>query len=184
MENLPVWNRKRRFKVLGVVLLAACMGFYFTPNLTIYNMKKASEAKDTDTFSSYVDYPSLRENLRANYNTQLARELAKGKRGSTFNTFAASLAATLINPMADGLTTPESLAMLMKGEIPETTEQEGKEKSQVTTKGINTETSTAYKGFNSFIMRVRKKDSAAVPVEFVFKRYGLISWKLSGLRIN
>ena len=170
--------------VLNFVLLTACTGFYFSPDLTVHNMKKAAEAKDAANLSSYVDFPSLREYLKANYYGQLASELARSNKGNAFNTFATSLAATLINPMVDALITPESLAMLMRGEIPGKIQPEGKARNLTLPEGSDTETSTEYKGLNNFIMRVKKKDAAAVPIEFIFKRDGLVSWKLSGLRIN
>jgi hypothetical protein len=184
MEEVQGWNRKSRFIMFGVVFLLACLAFYFSPNLIVYKMQKAAESKDADTLSSYVDFPSVRESLKANYYGQLESELAKSKRGSSFNAFATSLAATLIDPMVDGLATPESLATLLRGEIPETAQHEDKSKSQAAYKGPKPESSTAYKGFNRFILLIKKKDSAEKPIEFVFKRDGLISWKLSGLRIN
>jgi hypothetical protein len=138
-------------------------------------MKKAAEAKDADTLSSYVDFPSYRESLKANYNAQLTSELAKSKRGNSFNALATSLAVTLINPMVDALVMPESLAMLMRGETPETAQPEVESNIQSSPEGSNTETSTSYKGLNRFIMRVKKKDSAEEPIEFIFKRDGLIS---------
>lgn len=178
-------NRKRLGIVIGFIVLVACIGLYFTPHLTIHNMKKAAAAKDADAFSSYIDFPSVRESFKANMSAQMTRDMAKSKSNNPFEAIGTALAVALINPMIDSLVTPEYLAMMMKGENPQMSPP-GIEtrKPQPKTKESDTETSISYKGLNRFTMKVKKKDSADEPVEFIFRRDGIISWKLSGLRIN
>ncbi len=172
------------FALVGFVVLVVCTGFYFSPHLAVHNMKKAAEAKDADALSSYVDFPSLRESLNANFNAKMVSEVAKSKSGDPFEALGAAIATALINPMIDALVTPESLAILTKGEKPEMSQSGNESKIQSAPERANTETSMSYKGLNRFIVRVKEKDSTEEPIEFIFKRDGIISWKLSGLRIK
>ena len=47
----------------------------------------------------------------------------------------------------------------------------------------NTETTMSYDNFNSFIVTVKEKDSSDEAVKLIFKRHGIISWKLSALQL-
>jgi len=177
-------NRNVKMILVGVIILIIGIGFYFTPHLAAYKMKKAAENKDADDLSDYVDYPSLRESLKANFNAKMASEVTKkSKDGNPFEALGAALAAALNNPMIDALVTPESLAMLMKGEKPEVDEHGSSSKKKSQSEDSNTETSMSYKGFHRFVVKVKEKGALEEPVEFIFKRDGLISWKLSALRI-
>lgn len=176
-------SKNLRFALVGVIVLVVCTGFYFSPYLAVYNMKKAAEAKDADALSSYVDYPSLRETLKANFNAKMASEVAKSQTGNPFEALGSALAAALINPMIDALVTPESLAMLMKGEKPQLDKSGRESTDKAKSDESNTETSMSYKGFNRFVVKVKGKDNTEAPVEFIFKRDGLISWKLTSLRL-
>ena len=176
-------KKNTKLILVCLIILIIGIGFYFTPYLAVHNMKKAAENKDADALSDYIDYPSLRESLKANFNAKMASEVAKSIDGNPFGALGAALAVVLINPMIDALITPESLAMLMKGEKPELDKSESSLNKKSQSEKSNTETSRSYKGFNRFVVKVKGKGSPEEPVEFIFKRGGLISWKLSALRI-
>jgi hypothetical protein len=168
---------------VGLLTLVAGIGFYFTPHIAVYNMQKAAENMDAEALSNYVDYPSLRESLKANFNAMMAGEIAKSKNEGPFGAFGAALAAVLINPIIDALVTPESLAMLVKGKKPQIGDTEKTRKTQSSSEEADTETSMSYEGLNRFIVMVKQKRSSEDPVKFIYKRHGIISWKLSALRM-
>ena len=168
---------------VGLVALMAGIGLYFTPHIAVYNMKKAAENKDAEALSGYVDYPSLRESLKANFNAMMVGEIAKSKNESPFEAFGAALAAALINPMIDALVTPESLAMLMKGENPQMGDTEKNREIHSSSDEADTETSMSYEGLNQFVVTVKQKGSFENPVKLIYKRHGIFSWKLSALRM-
>ena len=172
-------------KMFLSLLIALIIGiaFYLTPYLAFHNMKKAVENKDADTLSDYVDYPSLRESLKANLNAKMVGEITENKEANPFGTLGAVLAALLINPMVDVLITPESLAVLMKGERPQLDKSKSGLKADSKSERPKTEISRSYKSFNRFVVKVKEKGSDEEPVELLFKRDGLISWKLYALRI-
>lgn len=104
---------------IALIFVAFSTWFYFTPHLAVSGMKSAAEAKDAAKLSRYVNFPALKESLKADFNAKLASEVAKETDGNLFAVLGAALAAAFINPMIDALVTPESLAMMMKGDKPQ-----------------------------------------------------------------
>jgi hypothetical protein len=163
----------------AIVFVAFCTWFYFTPYLAVSGMKSAAEAKDAEKLAGYVNFPALKENLKASFNAKLASKVAKEKNDNPFAALGAAMAATFINPMVDALVTPESLAMMMKGDKP----QPAKKTGQTKPSDSDTETSMSYESFDRFVVTVKKKDSTEKPIGLVFNRDGMFSWKLSALRL-
>ncbi len=176
-------NKKSIFILLGLFSIALGVCFYYTPFWAVSNMKKAAAERDADTLSEYVDFPSLKESLKANFNTMMATEVSKNTSDNPFGAFGAALATVLINPMIDNLVTPEGLAMLMKGETPEMEEANRKGEENRFNTNKNTETTMSYDSFHSFIVTIKEKDSSDDPMKIIFKRHGIISWKLSAVRL-
>lgn len=156
--------------------------FYFTPYLAANSMKKAAEAKDTITLSSHINFPSLKESLKANFNAMVASEVVKSKNVNPFEAIGAALATVLINPMIDALVTPESLAMMMKGDKP-VIDKGSPEKEKASSTNQDTDVHMGYESFDRFVVSVKKKGATEEPTAFVFYREGLLSWKLSALRL-
>jgi len=85
-----------------------------------------------------------------------------------------------ISPVIDALVTPESLAMIMKGDKP----QFGMSKKESPKPAPDTETSMSYESLNSFAVTIKKKNDTQEPVVLVFNRDGIFaSWKLSAIRL-
>lgn len=155
-------------------------GFYFSPYIAVYSMKKAAEKKDTELMSRYVDYPLLRESLKAHFNAMLANEITKSD--NPFEALGTALGVAVINQIIDVFITPESIAMLVKGEEPQIGVFEKDQKPESLSEP-EPKFSMSYKGLNQFVVEIKKKDSLEKPIKFIYKRYGLISWKLFALRL-
>lgn len=168
---------------LSAIVLVAC--FYFTPYWAVANMKAAAENRDAEALSEYVDFPSLKESLKANFNAMMASEVSKNMSDNPFGAFGAALASAFINPMIDNLVTPESLAMMMKGEKPDLNQTENSDYKNIpSNQEDNTETTMNYYNFNSFIVTIKEKESPDEPIKMIFKRHGITSWKLSALHLS
>jgi len=163
----------------AIVFVAFSTWFYFTPHLAVSGMKSAAEEKDAAKLSDYVNFPALKESLKASFNAQLASEVAKEEDGNPFAALGAAMAAAFVNPMIDALVTPESLAMMMKGDKP----QPAKKSEQTKPSDSDTDTSMSYESFDRFVVTVKKNGSTEEPLGLVFNRDGIFSWKLSALRL-
>lgn len=176
-------NKNRKI-IIPVILATITLGicFYYLPHWAVYNMKKAAENKDAEALSSYVDFPALKESLKANFNTMMASEVSNSMGDNPFAAFGVALATAFINPIIDNLVTPESLAMLMKGEKPKFNNTQSKSNVESSPQGGETRTSMRYDNLNRFIVSFKNKESQEEQVKLIFKRDGIISWKLCALR--
>ncbi len=180
---LGIRMNKKLLSIIVISIVFLGIGFYFTPHLAVHNLKKAAELKDAVKISSYIDFPVLKESLKANLNALMAKEVAKKSSSDGFEALGMAFAAAIMNPMIDALVTPESLAMMMEGEKPL-----AKNSNESTTKESpsnveKTETSLSYENFNTFLVNIKSKNNTDEPVGFVFTRNGLIGWKLTALRL-
>jgi hypothetical protein len=173
---------------LFIIALIIAFGtwFYFTPYLAVDGMKSAAEAKDAARLSSYVNFPALRNSLKATFHAKLVSNARKTRNDSFFSALGSAMAvafvnpvieALYINPMIDTYVTPASLARMMKGENPQS--RTGGTQS----KPAEPDISMSYESFDRFVVNVKKKGSTKKPVGLVFNRDGLFSWKLSALRL-
>jgi hypothetical protein len=173
-------RRNVKVGLTAVFIISLGVWFYFTPHLAVHKMRRAAEARDSATLSSYINFPALKESLKASFSAKLASEAGKKQSDHPFAALGAVFAAALINPMIDALVTPESLAMIMKGERPDL---ETKDRPKSPSAASETEISTGYESFDRFVVRIKKRGSPEEPVRFEFTREGLFSWKLSALRL-
>lgn len=154
--------------------------FYFAPYLAVSGMKSAAEAKDAVKLSDYVNFPALKESLKASFNAKLTSDVVKEKDGNPFAALGATLAAAFINQMIDAFVTPESLAMMMRGDKPQSAKNIEKTKFL----DSNVDTSMTYESFDRFVVTVKKKGTTEEPLGLVFNRDGMFSWKLSAVRLS
>lgn len=177
-------NKKATLATAALVVVLGA-GFYATPYLAVAQMRSAAQAKDADKLSRYVDFPALRENLKATFNEKINAEIAKSKDTSPFGALGAAVAGALINPMVDAMVTPQSLSMIVQGQQPkgENPQQDTPPATDSASKpDASTDVSMGYEDFNQFAVSI-KHNSTAEPVSLVFHREGLISWKLAALRL-
>jgi hypothetical protein len=166
--------------VMPLLLIAALTWFFFTPHLAVRGMRAAAEARDATKLSQYVNFPALKESLKSAFTAKLAAEAAKSQEGNPFAALGAAFAAAFISPLIDALVTPESLAMIMKGDKPEL----GKTRKEPSAGPPETETTMSYEGLHLFVVSLKAKGSAEEPVGLVFSREGFFSpWRLSAIRL-
>ena len=108
--------------VIGASLLllaAAATGWWwFSPYWTLRNMQSALAARDAEAFSRYVDFPSLRNDLKADMLAESAEEARKAKQEGTGDGLAV-LGAAMAGPMIDGIISPGGLRVLFAMKNPE-----------------------------------------------------------------
>lgn len=101
--------------LLAAALLLAVLFFGFlaaSPYLAFHRIKQAVDAEDLQTLSTYVDYPALRENLKAQALAAINTKLDAQKDNplaSLGRTFAAGAAEKMI----DALITPENIMLAL-----------------------------------------------------------------------
>lgn len=181
---------RRITKLLLACALAALVAWIgFAPHLTVHAMRKAAERGDAEALSSHVDFPALRESVRA----QLAARVSDRLGGnSAWSRLGADFATTLASPAIDTMVSPEALTMLFAGRdmrdrytgpadpaapAADTVDSHG---------GVDTarwQLSMGYDDLSTFSVKVVNSDRGATPTRLIFKRYRVLWWKLSGVEL-
>lgn len=163
-----------------VVILAGAAWMWFSPHLTLRAMKSAAERGDGAALSEHVDFPAVRENLKAQINAMIMQDAGKAE-----NPEMAAAGAMLVNalagPMIDAMVTPEALTAMMQGKAPGNagalTDADGKADS-----APQPEISSGYEGYDRFVVNV-SDPGGKTPVKFVLSRQGVVAWKLTAIEL-
>ena len=171
---------QKLYLTISLILIGTWL--YATPYLTIYSMKKAAENNNATKFSSYVNYPSLRESFKNTFKAAFNKEIMKDSDdglGTAGKAFGIALAAAFIDPLVDSFVTPESLAMMMEGKKPK--DGARKEKTATNDNEKKSNISMGYDGIDYFVLDA-KDDKDEIQFSFVFKRKGIWDWELTSIR--
>ena len=164
---------------LVITLIGLCSWLYAAPYIAVRNMGYAIEARDAVRLADYVEFPALKESLKATFAATFVADADSASSSNPFAALGTALAVTMLNPMIDSLVTPEGLATLYRGEQP----RPGSAGFLSPTLDPSVDRSMSYENINRFIVSVRKKANPKDPTVLVYNRYGLFSWKLSAVRL-
>lgn len=173
---------KSKKLVFGLIILLVACWIYASPYLAVRSMKDAVKNRDEVTLADYVNFPALKESLKASFTAQMTKSMEEMK-DNPFAALGAAMAITFINPMIDSLVSPEGLAAMMNGHKPGLTNQK-EEKIQEARSGAGDDepiVKMGYENINRFTVKASNKINPTQEITMVFLRDGL-SWKLSAVR--
>jgi len=167
--------------VFGAVLATAS---YFSPHWTIYRMRAAIEKRDTKAFSSYADFPSLRESFKrqlAASETGAGKDPAAG--AGILDRIGSEITGLVAGPLIDTIVRPAGVMEMLNSGVPGISRQVVQSTiTQVPAAGeAMPEMSVAYDGWSRVMFR-----DARVPEHdgsFVLVRAGLWSWRLAEVEL-
>lgn len=167
-------------KIAAGVLVVAALGAvaYFSPYLTLYQMKTAVANRDADGLSRHIDFPALRENMKA----QMLAAMSGHDTGKDSNPFAAmgqAIGAALVGPMVDAITTPAAVMAIMKMPV------------QRIDTGAPSPGADAGREKLDYALSYRSWDTVAVELEqhgashgsMILRRHGLWTWKMTSMEL-
>lgn len=167
--------------LLGVVLLLVIAAGYFAaaPYLSVRAIQKGLATNDSATLVRYIDFPSLRQNLKEQLNAAYLNESA----GQTnfLSALMNGFKAKLVDSMVESLVTPEGLANLMVGkrslsqggEAPPAAQTEEKQK-------VFDDARFTYDSLEQF--SVWLPDTKGTEMRLILQRRGAI-WKLVNITL-
>lgn len=168
--------------IAAAVGIAAAGLLYASPYLALHNIAKAIEKQDAETVAEYVDFPALRESVKAQMQSKLQAQMQKPEmQNNPFATFGQALAMGVVNQATDTLVSPTGVMLMLKKGKP------GKP-ADVAAAGIGIDTqdqaprkdyAVEYQGWSKVFVHPRGE-----PGGFVFKREGLMGWKLSAIQMD
>ena len=155
----------------ALIIAAAATWYLASPAWTLRQMKAAADANDADALGSYIDYPALRDDLKAEIKAQMAAQDQMG-----FTPLSYAIGSALIDRAVDGLVTPSGLrAALVAGDD---LSRFPVKANAVSALHLPDDPEIERRGFSEFLVASKQQPNRGL----VFKRHGL-SWKLSGVEL-
>lgn len=99
---------------IGTALLGVGGTWYaLSPSYAMAQLAKAARDGDEAALRSRVDFPQVRESLKADLSAELAARAAE-ERGSELGRLGAAIGLTFGDTLVDGLVTPESIGAIVR----------------------------------------------------------------------
>lgn len=167
-----------------IILAIALLGswYFVSPYFALHQMKSAAESGDAAAISEHIDYPALRENLKASLSAKMMSEASKASTDEPLSTAVAMamigpMIDALVGPIIDAMITPEAVAMMIEGKRPLL----AGDSNQTFSTQSNSHVSSSYDGLNTFSVTVTEHQEQISSFKLIFKRHGLFTWKLTSI---
>jgi hypothetical protein len=103
----------------GLLILGVVIAYAAYPYWSLYRLGEALEVGDEGSLKRYVDWPSVRSGLKEDLSGMLSREtgraIASGEGEEPLSgMLAATIGNAMLEPLIDGLVTPEGLAAMIR----------------------------------------------------------------------
>lgn len=167
-------TKRAALGALALIIAAGVTWYLASPDWTLRQMKAAADGNDADALNSYIDYPALREDLKAEIMAQMIAEARKDKSG--LGGLGLAIGTAMVGPVIDGLVTPAGMraALIAKREEDQTKAAP----RAASALRIPDEPVIVRHGFSEFVVASKRHPRSGL----VFKRHGL-SWMLSGVEL-
>jgi hypothetical protein len=167
--------------IVGTVFCGA-VASYASPYITLHSMRSAMMEKDADSFASNVDFPALRESLRAQFVTMMQSRMSNDTalKNDPFAGFGMMLGVGVANQFIDAMVTPAGVMQLMinAGSQPSAKRTDPAASSDAAKTKL-TDYSVHYRSWSTVSVTGRQDEDESVAL--TFKRSGLWSWKLTSV---
>lgn len=176
-------NRTRVLAAGAVgALLAVAATSFASPWWTLHSLRSAAARHDGGAVAGQVDFPALRDSVKAQMQASLKRDMGNADGGNPFAAVGTGLAMALVNPLVDAVVTPAGVAAMVEhGKV-----SIGKPRPEPEAADPAAEQDKP-QDKPHFALRYRGWDRFAVTWDdggsFVFRRAGLWSWKLAGIEL-
>ena len=154
---------------------------YASPYLVLNNIKNAAQQGDADKLSGYIDFPSVKQSMKDQVKAAMVEELAASDEQDGFEALGTMLAAAMIDPLIDGLVTPDGVALMLQGQKLDFDLNNDKPKDKPEVKNEDIDYKAGYLSFNRFKVQIIDADDPNESLDVIMHRDWL-SWKVT--RIN
>lgn len=176
----------KRLLVLCVIVLVVLAGWLVAgPYLAIHGIRQAIADRDIQRLERYVDYPTLRANVKAQVEDRMAREIGRRLGDQTVGGIASGLVGALSDSAVDAMVSPAGIAVLLQGRAliqraSGDVDPEGGLAAGPAPYDPLKDAKTRFESPSRFLATVLSADGS--PVVFVFERQGL-RWRLNDIRL-
>ena len=174
---------KRITAVLLALVAVLAVGYVAaSPYLAVRAMRDAAMAGDAPGVAEHVDFPAVRENLKASFAASVRQSAGERSPDNPMADASATFALALMGPVIDAIASPDGLAALMKhGALPKPSVSDANGGDAAPAADTRLDAQMRYRDFNTFVVTLNGATPSNAPVGLVFRRHGLTSWKLTSL---
>ncbi len=164
--------------IVGVAAISGG-GIYYSPYLTLNNMKNATENQNVDALSKEINFPELRVSIKESVKVQVLKHIAGSDDGSISPKMTPEIVEKMVSPMVDKLITPEGLDQLIHDKVPGAKIDLANLDRDIAKSDIK----MGYESIDRFVVHITDKHDRSKDVSLILKRNGL-AWKLAGIDIS
>lgn len=159
---------------ITIVILAAIAAFFiYAPYRTVAKIERGIVNRDGEAIAKHIDFPSLRENVKAHMNSTLAEEKESN---NPLLAMGAALSGSAVNSAVDALVTPQGFITMVSSAARFAGDTGASSKAQPLARA-----SKRYHSFNRFAVTL-KNEQKEVQMRFVLQRKGL-GWKVTDMDV-
>jgi hypothetical protein len=172
-------------RILATAALVTAAGiaayWYWSPYLAVRELRKAAMNADAGRFNEHVDFPKVRDSLKAQFSERI-----DGDAGRAGGGLGGMLANALVGTMIDAAVRPETIMFAMREgrfRIERSGHHDGE---QQTDPGERRQAvwRTERKGFDTVLFHVQQDGSSGKDrMALVMQRHGFADWKLTDIRL-
>ena len=166
--------------LVGLLVIFAIY-LYASPYLVLNSIKNAAQQGDADKLSGYIDFPSVKQSMKDQVKAAMVEELAASDEQDGFEALGTMLAAAMIDPLIDGLVTPDGVALMLQGQKLDFDLNNDTPEDKPKAKNEDVDYKAGYLSFNRFKVQIIDADDPNESLDVIMHRDWL-SWKVT--RIN
>ena len=158
--------------VLPIIVL---IGAYIaSPYVAVHNFVGIAKSGDVDQIDAAVDFPRVRESLKAQFNASLVAHMQTdpAMQDNPFAGLSMMMGPAIIDRMVDAVITPEGIASLVRSG------QVKRDGAQPAASNPNVKVASSYVTLDRFKTVITNKAGADALVTMTFERRGLFAWRL------
>ena len=174
---------KKLLPWLAGLLVIFAIYLYASPYIALYNIKNAAEQKDADKLSGYIDFPSVKQSIKDQVKAAMVEELAASDEQDGFEALGTMLAAAMIDPIVDGVVTPDGVALMLQGQELDFGLDDKTTKDEPKVKDTDIDYKAGYLSFNRFKVQIIDADDMDESLDVIMHRDGL-SWKVTRISFS
>ena len=172
-------------KTITKIAIILILIFYIaTPYLAMNKIKKAADARNYDEVSEYIEYQTLRKNIKEQIDTRMFKQVKRSD-NKLLAGFSFAVSGLLTNGFVDTYVTPNSLMNLMQGVLPKNRKINTNKASRDTEYKINNKSfidvEVGYLSLNKFYININEKFEQRKKIKFILERKYLFNWKITNI---
>lgn len=157
------------------------------PVLAAQALIRAAKAGDEGKIEALVDFPALRESLKAELNAELRARMSRDPRlaDSGLGGLGMMLAPMILSGAVDAVVTPDVVAQMVRtADAPDPTRSAEPEPKADKADGDDIHQAWGYRGFNAFAVTLTDRDQPDDHLALILERRGLFDWKLAAVDLQ